>query len=487
MGPIVGIRELILMLVRHAPLIALVMVAGVIATLSHVMSIPHSYQAITVIQLQPSALQGSGEGSQLVDAPARLRLIEQQVTSRQNVLDMIERHHLFDDRPELTEGERIWLFRQDLRIDLIPSAGAGSADRGVSALLVTANAGSAPTAATLANDVADQIVTGNRSVVTRRMEDLNAALVAEDRRLMTRIAAVEADLDAIRRSEGDALPENRDVLQAELTTLQAQRVATSREIQALERERLMLEVSDGDRESGARAVSLSEQIGRLRIDLAQARRRLGESHPEVQRLQASIDDLQQGGVRDLPPGIQQQIALIDEQLATMEDERTALDMRLAEIDLAIARMPEAAQRLDAQLRQLRTLETERDAVAARLAAARLDQGLVSEEHGERMVILERAAVPDLPQSSSRRRVAVLGLAASVGVALLLALLLELRRPILRTPRQLEQALGVGAIAVAHRIPTPAERMSGLVRMAITVGILTAGAWYSWQLISPPVT
>ena len=486
MGPIVGLRELISMLVRRAPLIAAVLVAGIVATLTYATSLPRTYQAIEVIQLQPSAMQGVATGGQLSDAPARLRLIEQRVMTRQNVIDMIARHHLFDDAPEMSEGDRIARFRQDVRIDLIPSAGAPGADAGVSALMVTANAGTGATAAAVANDIADQIVEGNRNVVVQRLADLVAALNVEDQRLLAQTAALREEVEALRRDEGEALPENLEVLQTEMTTLQVQRVDTTRSIQTLERERLTLEVSGGSTEGGNATVSLSEQIGRLRVDLAQARRRLSNTHPEVLRLEAQIEELQRGGVSNLSPGVQRQVALIDDQLSTMEDERTALDSRLADIDRAIARMPEVAQRLDTLNRRLQALDTQRDAVAARLAAARLDEGLISGEHGERMVILERAAVPEQPQSSSRRRVAVLGLAGSMGAALLLALLLELARPILRTPRQLEKALGIGVIAVARRVPTPAERTAGLVRLAVTVAILAAGAWYSWRLIVPPV-
>ncbi|WP_134726297.1 hypothetical protein [Paracoccus luteus] len=487
MGPIVGLRELISMLVRRAPLIAVVLAVGIVATLTHATSLPRTYQAITAIQLQPSAMQAAGLGTQTADAPARLRLIEQRVMTRRNVMEMIARHHLFEDTPQMTDADRLWRFRQDMRIDLIPSAGGvPGPDGGVSALMVTANAGSAPVAAALANDIADQIVAGNRDVIVRRLGDLVSALNDEDQRLLAQVNAVQDDVDAVRRSEMDALPENQELLQTELTTLQGQRVATTRSIQALERERLTIEVSDGGPEGGTTTVSLSEQIGRLRVDLAQARRRLGDNHPEVQRLQDSIAELQRGGASNLSPGLQRQVALIDEQLTTMEDERTALDARLADIDRAIARMPDVAQRLDVLNRQLRGLETQRDAVAARLAAARLDQGLISDEHGERMVILERAAVPERPQSSNRRRVAVLGVAATGGAALLLALLLEFSRPILRTPRQLEKALGTGAIAVSRRLPTPAERAAGLARLALTVAVLAAGAWYSWRLVVPPV-
>lgn len=483
MGPITGLAEFLSMLTRRAPVIAAVLVAGIVGTLSYVTAMPRTYQASTVIQILPSVI-GGGTEAQVSEAPARLRLIEQQVMSRQNVTDMIARFHLFEDRPELTSSEQLWRFRQDVRIDLIPSAGgAQSPDAGVSALMLTANAGDPAVAAALANDIANQIVTGNSEVVSRRLANLVSALDVESRRVEDEAAQVQAKIDDIRRRETDALPENLEVLQAEMTTLRGQRVATTRSIQTLERERLTLQVSEGSG-SGSGTVTVADQIGRLRVELAQARRRLGENHPEVRRLETAIGELQGGGVQNLDPAVRQQIALIDEQLGSMEDERSVLDARLEAIDTAIAHIPEVAERLDALTRQMRETEIQRDAVAARVAAARLDRELVAGEHGERMVVLENAEVPDNPLSSSRRRVAVLGLAASIGAALLAGFLLELARPVLRTPRQLRHALGVSAIAAAGRVQMPADRMAGSVRLALTLLILAAGAWYSWTLVAP---
>lgn len=484
MGPIAGFRELLSMILRRGPLIAAISVIGIVATIAYATSLPRTYQASTVIQLEPSALQASSaEGGP--DTAARLRLIEQRIMARENIFDMIERHDFFEGVEGLTDLQRLALFRQNVLIELIPSAGGGgSPEAGVSALLITVNAGDPLAAAGLANDIADQILLGNRSAIEGRLADLVSALQEENTRLGGLIEAVEARIETLRREERDALPENLEVLQGRLTSLDDQRVALVRSIQALERERLGLEVGSADPDDPAAPASLVDEIGGLQVQLAQATRRLGDAHPEVIRLRERIAELRAGGTQDLPVGVQRQVALIDEQLATMEEERLEIDRSLAETNRNIARMPQVAERLDQLERQRRNLELQREAVESRLAGARLEGALISDEHGERMVILERAMPPEYPQSSSRRRIAVLGFAASLGLAFLAAFALELRRPVLRTQRQLQRSLGVAPIAVACRRPTPLERVGTKLRLVATVAILGLGAYVSWQLIAP---
>lgn len=487
MGPITGLRELISMILRRGPLIAAVIAIGAVATIAYVSSLPRAYQAINVIQLEPSPLQASAAAGG-PDTAARLRLIEQRIMARESILNMIHRHGLFEDAEQMTEDQRIILFRKDVNITMIPSAGGGGGtESGVSALLITVNAGDSLKAADLANDIADQIVSGNRSAVERRLAELVAALQAENERLGNLIERVQANIELVRREEKDALPDNLEILQARITSLQEQRVALIRNIQALERERLALEVGGPNPLDPTGSSSLIEEIGALQVQLAQASRRLGETHPEVMRLHERIDNLRAGGARDLAPGVLRQVALIDQQLQTMTDERDEIDQNVVATDRSIARVPQVAERLENLERRRRGLEVQREAVEARLAGARLDEQLISDEHGERMVILDRATPPEHPQSSSRRRIAILGLAASVGLAFLAAFVQEMRNPVVRTPRQLQSALGVGPIAVALRRPSPGQRVASNLRVALTILILAAGGFASWQFIAPPTT
>ncbi|MBM3606294.1 MAG: hypothetical protein FJX25_16685 [Alphaproteobacteria bacterium] len=472
MGPIVGLKEVLGMLLRRGPLIALILSAGICAAIYHAMSLPRSYEAITVLQIEPSVLSG-GLTMGASDTPARLRLIEQRLMARSNVLNMIERYDLFEAAPDLPAEERIALFRESVRIDFIPAAGAAPGTEGeVSALLITVRTGRPADAANLANDMADQILSNNRAARAQRLDDLVQTLHGEDRRLLAQLTAVQSETNAFRTRHSGSLPENIELLSAEQTRLEVQRVELSRALQALERERLALEVSSGD---GTRNSSLIQQLRMLEVDLAQARRTLNPDHPEVRRLEEAVESLREGQAQQLSPGISRQVDLIREQAADLLAERDAIDRRLPELEAAIAAIPEVASGLADFERRIGAFEVERSSIAERLARAELDQRLTASDYGDRMVVLERATQPQHPMSSARRKVAILGVGGSFALALLAAFALELARPVLRTPRQVHKALGVTPIAVARYYPSGRARLQTMMRNLATLSILTVGA------------
>lgn len=473
MGPIVGVKEFVDMLRRRGPIISLILMAGLYLTITHALSLARSYEAVTVIQIEPNILGGGLAGEPAGDTASRLRLIEQRLMARSNVLDMIDRFDLFDDAPELNEDTRVTAFRQGTRIEFVPAAGGGpGSERELSAMLITVRAGDGATAANLANDMADQIMRSDQETRNRRLDDLIETLQREDERITTAIRQVQVQAEAFRRQNADSLPENTEYLVGELTRLESQRVELTRAQQALERELLAVEVGTGV--TGGRSLSVVQQLRTLEVDLAQARLTLPEDHPEVRRLAAAIEDVREGQVRQMTPGAARQVELIRSQSQDLDAERAAIEQRLPQIEAQIAAIPTVSVRLENYATQIATLEVSRATIAERLSRAELDKRLASSEHGDRMTVLERASRPEYPVSAGRKRVAVLGFAASLAAALAAAFLLEMQRPLLRTPAQLQKALGVAPIAVAALRPSRAQRRRARLRDLTSATIVTLG-------------
>ncbi|WP_282601852.1 hypothetical protein [Paracoccus sp. PARArs4] len=482
MGPIVGIQELVSMLLRRGPVIAAVFVVGVLASLYQALSQPHSYEAITVIQLEPSMINGAAAGSAAAvsETAGRLRLIEQRLMSRSNVLDMIDRFEMFDGAAGMPTNEKIGLFRESVSVDFVPSMpGAPGGMSGISALILTVQADQPSTAADLANDMASQILEGDRETRAARLQDLIEALQDEGDRMDASIAASEGAAERFRDQNTDSLPSNIELLATERARLQDQRVTLARSRQSLERERLALQVADDTENEGT---TVLQQLRKLEVDLAQARRSLPDDHPEVRRLSTAIEELRAGQYETTSPGVLQQIRLIDEQEAALQGEGTDIDRRLVEIDTAIAAMPQVAAQLEEFDRRRELLSAQRQAVAERLNAAQLDAQLIANDHGERMIVLERAATPELPISSGRKRTAALGLAVSIFMALMAGFALEMANPVMRTSRQVERALGVAPIAVSRFRPTAAQLAANRTRNLQALSILGTGAIAGVMLI-----
>nr|WP_162623791.1 hypothetical protein [Paracoccus saliphilus] len=449
---------------------ATVLVICALLALFQAMALPRAYQAIAMIQVQPTLLSGGVDNE---DTANRLRLIEQRIMARSNVLDMMSRYNLYEDAPELNEDERVAQFREDVRINFISAVGGiPGAEMDVSALQVTVRAGRSADAANIANDIVRQILSGNAQARGRRLADLVDTLQSEDQRALQEIATLEAEVLAYRNANIDRMPENLEYLMAEQTRLESQRSELIRSLQELERERLALEV--GTPELG-RPAPVAQQLRVLEVDLAQARRTLAPDHPEVQRLERQIESLRAGEQQLLAPGLSRQVNLIRDQVVALDLERADIERRLPIIKAHVAGIPAVSEQLADYARRLAALEVPRAAIAERLSQAQLDQRLVSGDHGQQMVLLESATEPEYPMSSGRRRVAVLGLGLSLAMSLLSGFALELSRPVLRTRAQVKKFLGVEPISMSPYRPSTRAQLAQRARDVASLAILGSGA------------
>lgn len=472
MGPIVGITEFRGMLARRGPVMAAVLVVTLLVALLQAMTLPRTYEATAVLQVQPTLLTGGMDS----DATAnRLRTIEQRIMARSNVLDMADRYNMFDDLP-LTDDERVGLFRQNVNINFVSAvSGGGGGAAGaqeVSIIQIVARTDHAADAAALTNDIAQQVLTGNLQVRDRRLNELISTLETEDRRTLETIARIEAELAAFRAENVDRMPENLPFLASEQARLEAQRTELTRSLQSLERERLALEV--GGTEDGAQT-PVAQQLRVLEVNLAQAQRTLAPDHPEVLRLEEQIASLRRGTGQQLTVGQTRQIDLISQQEEALTRERDQIESRLPVIAENIAGIPQVSEQLADYARQLAGLEVPRSAIAERLSQARLDQSLITSNYGEQMTLLESASEPEYPLSSGRKKIAAMGVIAGLGLALIAGFLLELRRPILRTEAMVQKYLGVSPVAALPYHPTTSEQLIHRMRGAASLGILILGA------------
>ena len=104
------------------------------------------------------------------------------------------------------------------------------------------------------------------------------------------------------------------------------------------------------------------------------------------------------------------------------------------------------QRLDAQfalaLQNLGNAET-----AHRLELA---------DQAERLRVIEPAGIPEYPVAPNRKKLAAMGTAVSTMLALMLALLVDMRRPVIRSATQMERELGIRPVVTVPHFASPYE-------------------------------
>lgn len=396
MGQIQNLEDLINFLRRHVWLIIGIAALGVVVSAIYAKSRPDTYESSAVIEVQ-GAQVGPGETS---GSAQLIQSIEQRLTTRENLLAVIDRHGLYADLPALSLEEKATLLRRNLTF--LPIAAAGNSPYGgaaqISAIIISARDGDAERAARIANDFAQGVLDMSSSGAMEKARDTLAFFRDEETRLKQQIAAVETQVADYKNANADALPGAADAQRDEMAELDTDLRELDQSLVALMEEQRQL-----------------SEKGSLRAT-------------EERRLQELNDE----------------IGVLVEQKSALTDQRDALAA-------GMTRLPEVERALAGFQRELDQLQDGLDAVTAKLTEAETEAKLAERQQGERFALLDRAMTPEYAMGSGGKKLFLAGSVASLLAAIGLAFVLDMLKPVIRTSAQMERQLGLRPIVAIPEI------------------------------------
>ncbi|WP_083097746.1 DUF874 domain-containing protein [Pseudophaeobacter leonis] len=405
MGPIFSLADLFDMLRRRAAVILYVTVLGSILSIWVALNQQHVYPSVEVIQVTRPVIADDLARSTVEGSSARrMQLIEQRLMARGTLLEIIEKFALFADLPDLTPTKKVVMLRQAVSITGVAAAREGFSDDGtISVLTITALL---PTALQ-AQQVASEF--GRRTIelsVSSRIEQVREPLsffADKESALAGQISTLEVEIAAFRAANDVALPGTVEFRRNEVATI-------NEGLLDIARERILI---------------------RRAADQASATER--------------------------PATAERMLEVFNEQLATLDAQRDLLSQRKSELEAALQTTPEVQRQLGAYTRQMEALQGEMEIISPRRNEAEVGFRLETSRQGERLTILEPAELADYPSSSARKNKALMGGVASVLAGLVVAFLLGLRAPVLRSAVQMERETG---LAPGAAIPVLDTRQPG---------------------------
>lgn len=432
MGQIQSLDELLNLLLRRRWLILAVAVIGALMSAVYAKSRPDTFETAAVIQVETAAVQGA-DGQRNSAAAATLQLIEQRLTTRENLAVVIERHGLFADLP-VSLDKKIDMLRSAVSFQGVDSAASGGfgESRALSAILVFARMGDPEIAARVANDFAQGILDQSAAGQRARADQNVLFFRQEVSRIGAEITRLEAESVAFRNQNAGNLPELREARRDEMVSLDADLRRQSQDRLALEGEATRINAKSSLRETDRRALE----------DIAA------------------------------------RLAVLDAQIASGK-------ARQAQIEAELAASPEVEQVIASYDRQLDQLRGQQDAATGRLAQAETDARLAELQQAERFTLLERAIVPESAMGGGNRKIAIAGAVASLIAGLVLAFVLDLFNPVVRTAAQMERQLDLRPVITIPEIrpdkpgrgpmrllDDPTKPLLGLPRYAVISGAVT---------------
>ncbi|UWR23519.1 DUF874 domain-containing protein [Sulfitobacter sp. S190] len=405
MGPIYTWHDFLDMTRRRLGVISFVVIAGCFASIFWALSYPHIYQASEVIQIEQPKVNDELARSVVDGSSARrLQLIEQQLMARGTLEEIIAQYGIYDHLPAITLGEKVNLLRQSVSITGVAAAREGFTDDGtISVLTITANMDTAPLAAEVAREFANR----TRALSAARRLEQTAETLAffrkQEENVMTEIVALERELETFRSENDLTLEGGVEFRLNEISQLNESLIDIDRAIIAAQLARTQI-----DRDARPSTVARAEQE-------------------------------------------------IDAQLDTLTQQRTLLVERRETLRQSIQSSPEVQRELAAFERRMDQLQGQMEIIATRRNEAEVGFSLENDAQGERLTTIEEARVPDYPVTMSRKKRAIIGAMGSLTLAFVLAWLLELRRPVIRSARQMERETGVLPVISVPELNMPQSR------------------------------
>jgi len=321
-----------------------------------------------------------------------LQLIEQRLMARDNLLALISEFDIYADLAELRSSEKVNLLRESVRIKGVAAAREGYSDDGtISVLTISAKMDSPEQAQQVAHELARQTIELSANTRIAQARETLDFFVLQEEKLSARVAVLTSRITAFRNKYEVSVPGGVEFRRSEIATINAAILEIARQSITLQRE----------------------------IDAVDRTTRQATAARIVADLQSQIDNL--------------------------DAQRTMLAGRKIELAESIETTPEIQRELGTFERQLEQLQSQLIETSLRRTEADIGFRLESQRQSERLTVLEPALLPDFPVTSSRKRIALLGAAISIGSAFVLALLMEIRNPVIRSAAQMQRELGFAPV------------------------------------------
>ena len=380
-----------------------------------------------------------------------LQIIQQRVLSREALLDMAGRLDIYGGKrpaPDVIVSD----LRRRITFDIEGGQNRPRDPVTATTLTVAFEAGTAVMSAAVANELVTRVLSEDVDMRTTVARQTLEFFDQEVSRLQQNLSESGATLLSFQQENQDVLPETRELRAARMAAIQTELSRIERESSDMrrERERLTRLHESVRRREGRPSVESSyeaRQIAALRETLAT----LPPGDPGADDISARIVSLTnrleaQGGAASGQTAFHRHRDDIDARLAEQDATRLRLLDELEELRIGLTLAPLKAAELATLERDQANLRALYEQALEAKALAETGDAIEALSKGQRIAVIEQAAIPRVPDRPNRKIVAVAGAAGGILLGLLVVVALELRLGFLRRPVDLERRLGITPIA-----------------------------------------
>jgi succinoglycan biosynthesis transport protein ExoP len=437
--------------------------------------LPTTFKSSATIAVQAPAVSPELMPAQTpLDNSERLRALSQQLLSPA-VLERVAREEAMTTDGPLDEA--VHGLRDRVTVEIPKPIAKTETRQDLNAFNIVYRDNTAERTQRIANRIAQAFVDEHSRSREAQAEGTAAFLAGELHTTQRRIADLEQQLRQAKETNMGKLPEQTGANLQTLSGLRQQVEATSNSLRG-EQDRLALierniqAVRQGAYATGGGAPTGSARVATLQRELAEARSKYTEKHPEIQHLEHELATARAeiAAAKSQPQTDRDELLSNDPSFQQLEAERNLIRLRIAGLRRQEAQLNgdisryqqrvEAAPMVEQALTSLiREVELERaryKQLSEKHSAAILQEQLERGRRGERFSVLYGAYLPTEPESPKRGRILLMALALGMMVGAGAALGREYLDRSVRDARVLQEEFDVPVLAEIPRIGHTAQ-------------------------------
>jgi polysaccharide chain length determinant protein (PEP-CTERM system associated) len=483
---------------RRLPLMAAVAVVIFLAAVIVSVALPPMYQSKATILVESQQIPSDLIKSTVTGyAEERIEVLRQQVMTRDNLLDIVNKYNLFRAaRQQASPTDLVEKLRSRIAVEKVNTSLSGRGNSGAKSAIafsITYEDKNPVTAQKVAEELVNLFLNKNVTTRTQRAEDTTIFLGDQAKDLDRQVTATERKIAAYKAQYKDSLPENLGLNRSSLE--QAQRDLDNAQSTERSLQQQITYLRLGSRSLGSTDPSGGgESLSALKARLSSMMGTYGSAHPDVIALKRRIAAIEArpdataeknatsdtANIKALadsgdPSAIRlaAQLASNEAELEDIKNTETKLRAKITDLQHRIEQTPQVQQGLLQMQRDYDNALAKYREIKSKELEAQVAQNLEEEQKAERFTMLERPIAPDRPTKPNRVKIILLGFMLSLAGGAGSGVFAESVDRKIRGRRTLERLIGQPLLGTVPILWTDGETRKRQKRIRLIAGAVVA--------------
>jgi polysaccharide chain length determinant protein (PEP-CTERM system associated) len=453
----------------------------------------------------------------------RLQSITQQILSRTRLLLIIDKLHLYQNpRHVLTPDERVDRMRKDIEVDLVKDERSGS----ITGFKVSFTAASPYIAQQVTKELTSLFIDENLKVRKQESEGTTQFIETQLATARVNLTEQETRVKEFQAAHQGALPSQETANLQILSGLQSQLQNEQDALNAAKQQNVyhqsliqQYHAFDTKHRTTSGAPSglgdIDQELDKLRAKLQDLSTRYTDQYPEVRQVKAQIADAEKqrtqivAGLKKSPDGkqsnnvgqaeeiqdpeqnapllqLQSQLKADQIEIDNRQHAINSLESRIGQYQSSLNSQPAVSQQLADLTRGYEQSQANYNELLKKESDSQMATSMEQMQEGQRFLMLDPPSLPVRPDFPNRLKMCGVGLAAGIGLGLVVVVLLEFFDDRMYSDRGIAKLIPVGVIAEIPEIlnPSDTERekkkmLLGWAMAALVLCVILSGSAFSY--------